>query len=539
MILEKIKNKKLSTWLLVLISGLLLWLGWPVKPLPFLLFIAFVPLLMVEDDLQKNKIKKSKRKYFAYVFSAFVIWNTSTTWWVWNSTDVGAVAMILANSFLMSIPMILFHWTRKNGGDVFGYIGLICYWLGFEYIHLNWDLSWPWLTLGNGFAMFPQWIQWYEYTGHLGGTLWILLINIGFFMAVYRSYNKSIARRVLIFTIILVLVPVISSYYIYWKYENKGEDVEVVVLQPNIDPYTEKFVGTENFIPYEQQVERFIKLSKQKLTPETDYLLWPETAIDYVFNEGFLDQYPILDTIVEVKNQYDDLSLLTGITSYSTYSDKAETTPTARYREDIGYYDVYNTALFIGDQNLKIAYHKSKLVPGVEIMPYPKVFRFLTDIVFNLGGTAGSLGRQTERTVFYDKDSTGVAPAICYESVYGEYMAEFIRNGAELIFIITNDGWWGDSPGHRQHFHYAKLRAIETRRSIARSANTGISGYYNQRGDVLQATDYWEKDVIKETILANDELTFYVQYGDYIARTASWLAVFIFLGSFVKRKVKK
>ena len=427
MIINKFRNKKrISPWLLVVISGFLLWLAWPVKPFSFLLFIAFVPLLIIEDDLNTFSTKKRTRKFFAYVFSTFIIWNASTTWWVWNSTNVGAIAMILANSFLMSIPMILFHWTRKNGGDVFGYIGLVCYWLGFEYIHLNWDLSWPWLTIGNGFAMFPGWIQWYEYTGALGGTLWVLLVNIGFFMALSRRENRAFSIKTLVLSLSLIIIPVFASYIIYNNYQNKGEKVEIVVLQPNIDPYTEKFVGTENFIPYEAQVERFISLSKQKLTPQTDYLLWPETAIDYVFNEGFLDRYPILDTIVDVKNQYNNLSLLTGITSYSTYAQKEQATPTARFREDIGYYDVYNTALFIGDQDLKVAYHKSRLVPGVEIMPYPKVFRFLTDIVFNLGGTAGSLGRQKERTVFFNRDSTGVAPAICYESIYGEFMAGFI-----------------------------------------------------------------------------------------------------------------
>src|SRR5574343_444659 len=68
-----------------------------------------------------------------------------------------------------------------------------------------------------------------------------------------------------------------------------------------------------------------------------------------------------------------------------------------------------------------------------------------------------------------------LAPAVCYESVYGDFMAKYIRSGAEVICIITNDGWWGNTPGHRQHLAYAKLRAIETRKQIIRSANTGIS----------------------------------------------------------------
>jgi len=116
-------------------------------------------------------------------------------------------------------------------------------------------------------------------------------------------------------------------------------------------------------------------------------------------------------------------------------------------------------------------------------------------------------------------------------------MAEFIRNGAKSIFIITNDGWWGDTPGHEQHLAYARLRAIELRRSIARSANTGISAFLNQRGDVLQATEYWKQDIIRGTIRPSEQLTFYARYGDYIARTAAWLSVFVFLAAIVKRQL--
>jgi len=98
-----------------------------------------------------------------------------------------------------------------------------------------------------------------------------------------------------------------------------------------------------------------------------------------------------------------------------------------------------------------------------------------------------------------------------------------------MIFIITNDGWWKNTPGYHQHLSFARLRAIETRRSIARSANTGISCFINQRGDVLQATNWWVATSIKGTINANDEITFYVKAGDYIARISLFVAALILL----------
>lgn len=144
-----------------------------------------------------------------------------------------------------------------------------------------------------------------------------------------------------------------------------------------------------------------------------------------------------------------------------------------------------------------------------------------------------------DREVLFNKDSIGVATAICYESVFGEYVSRYINNGANIIFIITNDGWWGNTAGHKQHYLYAKLRAIENRKSIARSANTGTSCFINQRGDISQATE-WEKDaVINQTIYANDIITFYDRNGDYIGRTAIWVAVFLFLLSFVSSRTDK
>jgi len=204
---------------------------------------------------------------------------------------------------------------------------------------------------------------------------------------------------------------------------------------------------------------------------------------------------------------------------------------------------VYNTALFVRPKDPLLFYHKSKLVPGVEILPYPEVFGVLTDLVFSFGGTSGGYGRQTERTVFQNQAGVGIAPAICYESIYGDFMTSYVRSGADFITIITNDGWWGNTPGHRQHLAMASLRAIETRRSIARSANTGISAFINQRGDLLQATQYWKQDVLRGDLKLNHALTFYVRHGDYIGWAAVWVSLvgvlFALVTGLLKRRLRR
>ncbi len=528
------------------LSGILLWLAWPVRPTAPLLFLAWVPLLWMESSGRDTPWGG----YFIRVFWACLIWNVGTTWWIYHSTAVGSIVAMAANALLMTIPWMLLRATAKMAGSGWGYLGWIVYWCSFEYIHLTWEISWPWLTLGNGFAMFPKWIQWYEFTGVFGGTLWIMLINLALYISIWGT--ELWRRRSFYLIIAGVLLPIVLSYLRFFTYQEQGEQVEFVVVQPNIDPYTEKFIDSENFISFDQQVARFIQLSDQALTEQTAFLLWPESALDAVYQEQLLlnprllevapvsssPELAALSNLVAFKGDHPEISLLTGLTSYRIYGPDEDKPVTARY-DGKNYYDVYNTAYFLGNQPAYETYHKSKLVPGPETMPYPKVFGFLSEYLVDFGGTSGQMGKQTERKVFFNSAGVGVAPAICYESIYGDFMARYVRNGANFIGIITNDGWWKNTPGHKQHLHYAVLRAIENRRGVARSANTGISAFIDQKGTILHSTEFWEQDVIREVLRANREKTFYSQHGDYLGRTACWLAILVLLSAWVKKRTLK
>ena len=181
--------------------------------------------------------------------------------------------------------------------------------------------------------------------------------------------------------------------------------------------------------------------------------------------------------------------------------------------------------------------HKIKLVVGAEKVPYPKLMEALSFLIVELGGTSGQLGVD-RHPVNFALDSIRIGAAICYESVYGDFFADFVRRGANVMSVITNDGWWGDTPGHRQHFSYSRLRAIETRRSIARSANTGISGFINGRGDVISTLGWDRRGTLSEQIALNDRITFYTRYGDYIARIACYVLLLSVL-YYVAYRVRK
>jgi apolipoprotein N-acyltransferase len=168
-------------------------------------------------------------------------------------------------------------------------------------------------------------------------------------------------------------------------------------------------------------------------------------------------------------------------------------------------------------------------------MPFQQYFSFLGKYVINLGGVSGGLASASGPTVFEGGSKEKIGSVICFESAFGEYVANTVKQGANLIVVITNDGWWKDSPGVSQHFSYSRLRAIETRRSIARSANTGISGFIDQRGNVINKTIVNACVGITAKIRMNDAITFYVRYGDFPGRVSMLLSILILLYLLVDR----
>ncbi|MGB4399611.1 MAG: apolipoprotein N-acyltransferase, partial [Daejeonella sp.] len=329
----------------------------------------------------------------------------------------------------------------------------------------------------------------------------------------------------------------IVSLLIYFNYTEKANPANIVVVQPNIDPY-EKF-GSLNPAT---QIERMIHLSDSLGQPNTEFFIWPETAISQKTEEAQIRDEPNFQRIQAFLSKYKNGNLLSGIESFSLYD--SQKTATARFDESTGkYFDVFNAAVLIENSPTVQFYHKSKLVPGVEQTPFSNTMSFLKPAFEAFGGSAGSYGKQDEPSVFYSQSGIGAAPVICYESIWGEYVGEYVKKDAQFIAIITNDGWWGNTSGKDQHLQYAKLRAIETRRWVARSANTGISAFINQRGDITQQTEWWVPAALKADINLNDELTFYVEHGDYIARAGSIgsgvFGVFLIVGVFRRRKTKE
>jgi apolipoprotein N-acyltransferase len=526
------KEDKRWKWLgLSTLSGIFLSLGFPPIPLTFMMFVGFVPLLFVESEIAG--FEKSIKKLLPFAYNTFVIWNVLTTFWVANTAFVAGIVAIWLNAFFMCIPFLLFHIGKKWMPKIWSLL-FMSFWLGFEMVHLHWDLSWSWLNLGNALATFPSWIQWYEVFGVFGGSLWILVLNVMLF-DLLRKYKEQVTISWVerLKPVAYFLIPLGISLYMYYNYEEIGNPVEVVVVQPNFEPHYEKFN-----LPDSVQIKRAIALAEAQITENTRYVLLPETAFGLVEIHQFNGNRQV-QMLRDLVKRHPNLKVIAGVDSYKILADNEPDTEFTRTldrgRGTIMRYEMYNGAIQLDSfSNGSVPhYQKSKLVPGPEIFPYRHFFFFLDPVVKMLGGSPSGLATQEARTPF-ESEAGKVAPVICYESVFGAYHTGYYKEGAQATFIMTNDGWWDKTPGHVQHLYFASLRAIETRKSIARSANTGISAFINQRGDILQPTQYDEAIAIRGNINLNDKETYYLRRGDIIGNLMSFVAILLLLNIVVR-----
>jgi len=493
----------------------MLGISWPTYGFYFLIFIAFTPLIHL---LHSNKSENNfKLTFFSFV--TFLVWNVITTHWLYYATLTGMLFAIIVNSFLMSSIVLISLFIWKRLGNKLSIIFFISLWICFEKFHLNWDFSWPWLNLGNVFSENVNIIQWYEYTGVFGGSLWILISNFVSYNLQKKVIDNDNFKLDIIYLSTIILIPIIVSLIIYTNIDIEEEKIKTVIIQPNIDPYNEKFNRSND------QNLRYLESILNDVKNRNSLVILPETY----FSDGSLISSLNYSTLIErlriIRERY-ETEILTGIELYEVFNDSSRVKKYSNRLENNRWLDLFNASIFISE-DIDI-YKKSKLVVGIEKMPYRNFLEpLLGSLLIDFGGLSYSRGYQDYRTVFKSNTGTKVAPIICYESIYGEYVSEYVRNGANLLAIITNDGWWNNTEGHKQHLSYARLRSIETRKNIVRSANTGISAVINYRGEILKTIGYEQEGLINKNVGMNDKITFYTKYGDYIFRLCLFFIIII------------
>ncbi len=535
---------------LSLISALLLSISWPTYGIPFFIFFAFVPLLLMEQEISKfSKINKKGWAVFGLTYLAFFIWNVVTTGWLYhaknpdgNNSLLAVAIPVIVNSLLMSLVFQLYYWYKKVRGTYFGLVFFVAIWLSFERFHLNWEFTWPWLNLGNSFSEYPQLIQWYDTIGATGGSFWILLINVFAFytLRIWQAgrIRKDLMKNISILVVIIVL-PLLISIYKYNSYQEKpvGE-VTTLLLQPKLDPYTEKYSKDSL-----QILGELLSLAEENSKTKVDFFIAPETAFpgNGSLSENGFNKSTSIAIAKEFLGKHPQSIFLTGASTHKFLFDEAATEDYSTKIQEGVWVNSYNSALqIIPNQEVEV-YHKAKLVPGVEIFPYIRYLKpILGDAMLDFGGANSSLGIDKERKVFSNRfNKAKMAPIICYESIYGEYVTDYVKNGANLLAIMTNDSWWDNTEGHKQLLSYARLRAIETRREIVRAANSGISAHINARGDILQDTFYDDRTALLVKANLLEEKSIYTKIGDLISRIAIFVLGFLIIYHFGERIASK
>lgn len=536
--------------ILSLLSAMLLSISWPTYGIPFFIFFAFVPLLILEHDITKfSKIKNKSWTIYGLTFLAFMIWNIVTTGWLYGARNpdgthslLAVIFPVLFNSAWYALIFQCYHWYKKQQGTYFGLVFFVAIWMVFEKIHLSWEFSWPWLNLGNAFADYPKLIQWYDTLGSTGGSLWILVVNVFAFYTL-RIWEAGRKRKSLIINSVVLVagitLPMLISIIKYQNFDLKPTgSVNVLLLQPELNPYTEKYSKDSLTI-----LNDLLTLAEENSKGQIDYYIGPETSLPGFgsISENGFEQSELLNKTKEFLTKHPKSAFVTGISSHRFYKNESEKTNTAFKTAQGIYVDSFNSAVqVIPNQNVEV-YHKGKLVPGVEMFPYITLLKpLLGNAMIDLGGTTVSLGMDTERKVFSNPFNKGkIAPIICYESIYGEFVTEYVKNGANFLGIMTNDSWWGVTQGHKQLMAYARMRAIETRREIARSANSGISAHIDARGNVLADTFYGDKTTLFAKVNLYEHQTFYTRAGDLLSRLSIFVFGFLVFYTLIKKYQNK
>ncbi|WP_294202789.1 apolipoprotein N-acyltransferase [uncultured Chryseobacterium sp.] len=539
--------------LLTLISAMLLSISWPTYGVPFFIFFALVPLLMMEHGVSKfSDYNRKSWVVFGLSYLCFVIWNTVTTGWLYGSKNpdgshsmMAVLFPVLVNSLLYALVFQCYHWYKNAQGTYWGLAFLIAIWMSFEKFHLGWELTWPWLNLGNAFSDYPKLIQWYDTLGATGGSFWILLTNVLIFYTV-RIWQAGRKRKDLIkntsIVAALIIFPMIISVVKYNSFDEKPiGSVNVLMLQPDLDPYAEKY--SQDSLTIENDL---LSLAERNSKGKIDYYIAPETALpgNGSISETAFEKSMIINNLKSFLSKHPGSVFTTGISSHHFYTSE-NNLPKEAYQLNPGLWvERFNSAIQVTPNQKVEVYHKGKLVPGVEIFPYMSYLKpLLGDAMINLGGTVASLGTDKERTSFSNPFNKGkIAPIICYESIYGEFTGDYVKKGANFLAIMTNDSWWGVTEGHKQLLSYARLRAIETRREIARAANSGISAHINAKGEIIEDTFYGDKTALYARVNLYDGMTFYTKAGDLLSRFSIFafgFLLFYFLIKWFQNKTKK
>ena len=470
-------SKNLS---LVIISSILFAIAFLPLGTGFLAYFAIVPLFFLLE-----KVTLTDAIFYGYLFG--FLSNILSLFWIANATFLGMVGAVLILA-LYNIIFFVLYWLIRKKSISWAIVSSPFLWVAMEWIRSHGTLGFPWLNLSHTQANYPVIIQFAEFTGEMGVSFWVMLVNIEFYLLLRSKPNRKRIMTLASLFILLFAVPI--AWGIHRLHQNPPEDTGfmVALLQGNVDPYIKwtKSFQKENFRLYYSMIQEAGEKG-------VDLIILPETATaSYLTHTRYeLREYrQLVDSI--------GIPVLFGSLDF----------------KDTNRREYYNAAFLMHPTRRTLdRYYKIQLVPFSEKTPLAETFPFLYDIDFGQGNFSSG----TEKTIF-SVDGYRFATLICFESMFPELVRGFVRKNVDFIVNITNDGWFGNTPGPYQHLFACPLRAVETRRPIVRCANTGISAIIDPMGRITSHTKYNEKTILFANVPQKLKTTFYTRYGDIIGK---------------------
>ncbi len=530
---------------LAVLSGLMLGASFPPSPFYSLAYVAFVPLLLLFERVDTYK----QVLWYTYLMS--VVFHAVSVYWVGGFTHArdpylmtSGAALVFLHPALYWIVTVPYYFLRRNTGAVAGLAAFPFLWLSYDYLHSLTDFSFPWMSVGNSQAYDLSRIQLAEYTSMYGPEFLVLLFNVLAFVLLIQlaSRSWSLRSRYSLATVgVMVLVYFLPYFYGRSVMKNRelmagGTHLRVGVVQPNIDPW-EKWgqPRSAKWQSYQEQVRLLVDESKVLASDGAALIVWPETAVPFeVRSPHYAEIWSML------RRDLDSIRVpvFTGL-PWMEYFDSTHAPVTAiRIPNTNTFVDAYNSAaLLLPGQPVGPIYKKMVLVPFAERVPFAEKLSFLIGALKWSVGISG-WGKGEEQLVYHLPQQSGsdvpLSGMICYESVYPDFVRTFVSRGAQLLLVITNDSWWGNTSGAYQHASFASFRAIENRRWVVQSANGGISVLVDPIGIVHASTKMYTRTRLIGEVVPSTEMTFYTKHGDWFAQLCLFCSALFLIITSVK-----
>lgn len=527
-------NKNKNDVILAILAGMLLGISFPPISLNLVIFFALIPYFFLID--KRTTLLSISRITYLTMF----VFNLITLYWVGSWTKeadpflmISGGVLLFFNPILFLIPSTLYYLTNKYFRKNVAFLLLPFFWLFYEYIYSITDFRFPWLNIGNALSSNILLMQIADTIGVFGLSLVIIYINISFFFVLkkYLFEKKILYSSLVIGSLLLILLVAYGLVKINSHPVKKGK-IKFGIIQPNLNPWNKWEEGN-----LESLLNVYFNLSKKAVDNGAQILVWPETALPVYLTIGNYD-----NELLQIKNflRNNKVYLLTGMPDATIYYNKQNMPEDAKPLSDTSrFYTSYNSILFFNPGNDEIKkYGKQKLVPFGEKVPLVEVIPFIGDLIkWNVGISSWNTGKDT--TIFdlttMDNFRIKLGGVICIESVYADYVAQFVKKGAEILTIVTNDSWYGNSSGPYQHKEYSALRAVENRKYVVRCANGGISCIIDPFGRTIAETKMFEKDFLIGSVYPNNIKTFFTMHPLLLPFLSIVISLFVILYSIYKK----